>query len=285
MWWLIGFGIYLIICVLIYFTQENFIFRPEKLSQNFQFKYDFPFEELFYDMPDGARINALFFPSENSKGLVFYFHGNRRSIKGYGKISVDFTKNNYDVLMISYRGFGKSTGRRSEKNILTDAQTIYRIWKEKYGEERIIVFGRSMGSGFATKIAALNRPKMLLLDAPYYSFISVAARYTPFIPLRYLLRYPVTTYKWIRNVRCPIYIIHGTKDKLIPYRSSVRLRRITKPNSMLLSIKGAGHNNLRDYPEYHTKLARILNETLKVGQVRKLLNQNPLSDDERLFHF
>ncbi len=286
MWLLVGLLIYLILCILIYFMQENFIFRPEVLAQNFEFKYDFPFEERFYEMPDGARINALFFPAEGkSEGLVFYFHGNRRSIKGYGKIAPDFTHNHYDVLMISYRGFGKSTGKRTEKNIIADAQTIYRLIKEDYAEENIIIFGRSMGSGFATKIAALNKPNKLILDAPYYSFISVAARYTPFLPLRYLLRYPVTTYKWIRKVRCPIYILHGAKDTLIPYSSSVRLRRITKPNSMLLSIKKGNHNNLRDFPEYHDKLSRILNGRLKVGQNRKYLNQNPLGNDDKLFEF
>lgn len=283
-WIILILVLYLVVCVVIYFVQERFIFQPEKLKQDFEFKYDFPFEEQFFDIEPGVRINALYFFAENPKGLVVYFHGNRRSIKGYGKISIDFTQNGYDVFMMSYRGFGKSTGRRSEKGILSDAQYIYRILKEKWGDEKMIVFGRSMGSGFACKIAALNRPKMLILDSPYYSFIKVANRYTPFLPLRWLLRFHILTHKWIQKVKCPIFIIHGTKDKLIPYKHSVKLRTLVKNNSMLLSIKGGDHNNLRDFPEYHQKLKKVLDETLQVGK-RQLLYRSAIHDDDKIFNF
>src|SRR5262249_21726676 len=101
---------FLAICVFIYFFQEKFIFHPEKLPWNFKFKYDRPFKELFFDVERGVRINGLHFSVESRKGIVLYFHGNTRSIKGWAKYSRDFTRYGYDVVMVDYRGFGKSTG-------------------------------------------------------------------------------------------------------------------------------------------------------------------------------
>lgn len=284
-WLIVLIGIYIALAIMIYLFQDKLIFRPEKLPLDFKFEYDFPFEEQFYDIDANIRINALYFFSPQPKGLIFYFHGNRRSIKGYGKVSQDFTKNNYDVLMISYRGFGKSTGKITEKGILTDAQFIYKKNLSKWTEDKIIIFGRSIGSGFATKIAALNKPKALILDSPFYSFISVANKYTWFFPLQYLLRFPLRTYRWIKKVTCPIYIIHGTKDKLIPYRSAVRLRRLVRDNSMLLSIKGGGHNNLRKFAEYHNKIRKILDGTLEVGKRKLLYERSSIHSDEKIFNF
>ncbi|MEJ7912310.1 MAG: alpha/beta hydrolase, partial [Chitinophagaceae bacterium] len=81
--------------LLIYFFQERFIFRPEKLSQDFQFKYDAPFKELNFDIEEGVRINGLHFYRNGPRGLILYFHGNTRSIKGWAKYAKDFYRYNY----------------------------------------------------------------------------------------------------------------------------------------------------------------------------------------------
>ena len=98
--------------------QDKFIFKPEKLKQDFQFKYDVPFKELFFDVEPGVRINGLHFYREKPQGLILYFHGNTRSIKGWAKYAKDFYRYDYDVVLVDYRGFGKSTGKRGEKEML-----------------------------------------------------------------------------------------------------------------------------------------------------------------------
>ena len=103
---------------------------------------------------------------------------------------------------------------------------VYNKVKEQTSEDRIILYGRSLGSGFATKLAPMNSPKKLILDAPYYSLTKVIGRYMPFMPLSILLKYPLPTYKWLKYVQCPIHIIHDTNDKFIPYKSSVKLSKI-----------------------------------------------------------
>ncbi|MFM2338356.1 MAG: hypothetical protein RL115_1549 [Bacteroidota bacterium] len=255
--WYIVIGIALL-SVIAYFVQERFIFKPEKLKRNFQFKYDAPFKEYFFEIAPGVSINGLHFFRDNPKGLILYFHGNTRSIKGWARYAKDFYRYDYDVLLVDYRGFGKSTGKRSEIDMLNDMQFIYEKLKNTYGEEHLIVYGRSMGSGFATKLACDNSPRYLILDAPYYSFIKVVERFLPMLPVRFVLRFHLRTDKWIRQVKCHTYIIHGTKDWLIPIRHSEALQQLNPRIITLIRINGGGHNNLPSFHDYHNFIRDIL---------------------------
>jgi len=244
--------------VIVYFLQEKLIFKPEKLKQDFRFKYDIPFKELFFDVEPGVRINGLHFYREHPLGLILYFHGNTRSIKGWARYARDFYRYNYDVVLVDYRGFGKSTGKRGEKEMLSDMQFVYEALLKQYSEDHLIVYGRSMGSGFATKIASENKPRYLILDSPYYNFTRVVERFLPILPVRYVLRYHLRTDKWIRLVNCHTYIIHGTRDRLIPIRHSEALQKLNPQKITLIRIHNGGHNNLPQFDEYHNFILDIL---------------------------
>ena len=259
-------AIYLAISIALYYLQDYMLFKPEKLPKDFQFDYNNQeTKEYNLETRDGATINGLrFFPKGESKGVVLYLKGNSKSIKGWGKFAVDFTRHGYNVVMVDYRGFGKSTGKRSQKAIKRDLQVVYDKIKEQTSEDRIILYGRSLGSGFATKLASTNHPKMLILDAPYYSLTKVTARYAPFMPLSLLLKYPLPTYKWLKYVQCPIHIIHGTHDKLIPYKSSIKLSQINPKLTKMYTVIGGGHKNLNNFESYHNMLDDILNSQPKI---------------------
>ncbi len=247
-----------ILSILAYLLQEKFLFKPERLSADFVFKYDIPFREYFFEVAPGVRINGLHFQRETPKGLVLYFHGNSRSIKGWAKYARDLYRYNYDVVLVDYRGFGKSTGKRSEQDMLQDMQFVYDRLKEQYGEDHLIVYGRSLGSGFAAKLAADNNPRYLILDAPYLNFIKVIERFLPILPVRWVLRFHLRTDRWLRNVRCHTYILHGTSDRLIPIQHSEALQRINPNRITLIRIEGGGHNNLPKFDEYHNFIRDIL---------------------------
>lgn len=244
--------------IIAYFFQERFIFKPEKLHADFRFRYDIPFKEYFFDVEPGVRINGLHFYRNKPAGLILYFHGNTRSIKGWAKYARDFYRYNYDVLLVDYRGFGKSTGKRSEKEMLNDMQFVYDTLLVTYPEHHIIVYGRSMGSGFASKLASDNKPRYLILDAPYYNFVRVVERFLPILPVRFVLRFHLRTDRWIRRVNCHAYILHGTRDWLIPIRHSEELQQLNPHKITLIRIQGGGHNNLPRFDEYHNFIRDIL---------------------------
>jgi len=249
-----------VVSVLIYFFQERVLFHPEKLPKDFQFQYENQqVDEYNLELEDGAVINGLHFKTERPKGLVYYLKGNSKSIKGWGKFAVDFTLHGYDVIMIDYRGFGKSTGKLSQDSMKKDALYVYDRLKEKVKEEHIIVYGRSLGTGLATKVASMNNPKALVLACPYFSMSKNVKRYLPLVPLGLVMRYQMPTYKWIKYVDCPINLIHGTNDKVIRFKSSLRLSKLKPDTTKLYPIIGGGHKDLHNFESYHRALGEILN--------------------------
>jgi len=259
-WVYIVLAIIVVILLLVYLFQEKLIFHPEKLPKDFEFQYkNQEVEEYNLEVKPGVVINGLHFKSKNPKGVVYYLKGNTKSIKGWGKFAVDFTYHGWDVLMIDYRGFGKSTGKRSQKEMQKDVQRVYDEIKTRVPEKYIIVYGRSLGTGFATKLASVNNPRMLILVCPYYSILQNMKRYLPLPTLSFVVRYAMPTYKWIKYVKCPIKLIHGTSDKVVLFKNSLKLSKINPNLTRLYPIIGGGHKNIHNFEEYHRSLKEILN--------------------------
>ncbi len=238
--------------------QENYIFYPEKLPANYVFSFPSPFQEMNFKTEDGVIINGLLFKADSSKGVVFYLHGNAGSLRSWGFLNEDFTKRGYDVLFIDYRGFGKSTGQiENEEQIHADAKMIYQVLSDKYEEKNIIIYGRSIGTGPAAKLGSETKPKVVILETPYYSFTEIASHHFPALVVSLILKYRLETYKYITEIKCPIYLFHGTKDQTIPYDHSPRLSKLAD-NIHLTTLDGGNHNNLGDYEQYQKKLTEIL---------------------------
>ena len=245
---------YVAFCAIFYFFQHYAFFRPEILSPSFKYDYSFPFEELEFEMEDGGRINGIYFTVPSSRGVVFYLKGNSRSIKGWGKFAKDFLSNGYDFIMIDYRGFGKSKGKRSQQRLFNDSQYMYKWLVQHYPEEKIVLYGRSLGSGIAARVASWNNPKLLILDSPYFSFYYNTRRYLFWTPLKWILRYDIRTDQYLKTASCPIHIIHGTSDHLIPYSQSKMLYELYPDKIKLIPVEAAGHNDLQEFPEYYHAL-------------------------------
>ena len=249
---------YVVLILAFYFFQHFVFFRPEILPSNFTYEYEFPFEELSFDMEDGGSINGIHFKVPNAKGVVYYFKGNSRSIKGWGKFAKDFLSKGYDFFMVDYRGFGKSKGKRTEAIIYSDMQHIYKWLSKEYKEEEIVIYGRSLGSGFAARIASWNNPKMLILDSPYYSLHHQLRRFAYWMPIRWILRYRIPSNLFVKSLTVPLYLIHGTRDLLITYKNSELLYKERPEQSELVPIDKGRHNNLPSFKQYHEELYRIL---------------------------
>ncbi len=247
--------------LIIYFFQQKFFFHPEKLPSDFKFAYDqLVAEELEAETEPGVKISYLHFKAENTKGIVFYLKGNTKNIKGWGKFAIDFTRLNYDVIMMDYRGFGKSTGKRTSDGLKHDIQYVYNLVKQQVPEERIIVYGRSIGTGFASMLAANNNPRLLILNSPIYSLERAVNRYLPWLPAKYFIRFNLPTYKYLRKVHCPIKIIHGSDDRLVPVKTAIELSEIQPDNTRLYIILKAGHIDVHKFKEYHKVLDEIFED-------------------------
>jgi uncharacterized protein len=249
------------IVLIIHLYQEFLIFHAEYLPPDY--KYNFPgrFSELMWDV-DGVKINALHFRVDQPKGVILYFHGNAGSLHTWGDVASDFTRRGYDVLIPDYRGYGKSTGKiKNEEMLHQDASFAYRYLRNHYKENEIVIYGRSLGSGLATYLAKSSHPRMLILETPFFNFMNVAHYHYPFMPMiffKWFLRYKLMSNLWIPEVTCPVYLFHGTADQIVPYESSIRLMKLIKAGGKLVTIEGGGHNDLSDFIIYHVQLDKIL---------------------------
>jgi len=256
---LIAAGI-LILGGLIYNFQEKMIFFPEKLPADFNYSFDgnSNFEEIDFQTSKGIVINGLLFKAENSKGVVLYFHGNAGSLRSWGYVAEDFTQKEYDILIIDYRGYGKSTGNiKGEDGFHHDAKFIYNELLGQYQEDNIVIYGRSIGTAIAARLAAENNPKSLILESAYFNFIDLANYHYSFLPNSPLLKFQLETNVYVKETKCPVHLIHGTNDRIVPYVHSVRLSEISD-NIELKSIEGGGHNDLSEFQEYHIWLHMVL---------------------------
>lgn len=244
--------------IAVYIFQEQLIFHPERLSEKYKYRFDIPFEEKKYKTPDGNVLDALFFKAENSKGIVYYHHGNAGNLEHWGIKAIDFVTKGYDVLMYDYRGYGKSTGKiKNEKMLFADATLIYKEILYDYKERDIVVYGSSLGTGIATYIAYNNHPSKLILETPYFNFYDVAKFHYPYLPNSILLHYQFKTDVFLDKVKSEVYLFHGTEDETVPYNSSERLEKLSD-NIKLYTIKDGSHNNLNTFEVYHNWLGEVL---------------------------
>ena len=245
---------------MLYFLQEQLIFLPTKLPQDYNYNFDVKFEELFLETPDGAQLNGLHFYADNPKGVILYYHGNAGDLSRWGEIVSPFTDLNYDVLAMDYRTYGKSTGKISEKVLYQDAKLFYEHLLKKYNENEIIVYGRSLGTGIATNVASVVDCKLLILETPFYSLMDVASERFPFLPTKLFLKYKIPSFEHIQHVNVPIYVFHGTSDEVVSYESGKKLfEAIPHTNKRMFTIENGAHNNLDEFDEYWENLKKILN--------------------------
>ncbi|WP_435625621.1 alpha/beta hydrolase [Flagellimonas sp.] len=233
------------------FLQEKFIFLPTQLPQDYVYTFEGDFEEFFLTHPDGAKLNALQFKSKNPKGAILYFHGNAGDLSRWGEIAIRFVDFNYDVIVMDYRGYGKSTGERSETKLLEDAQLFYEYTGKIFPSEKIVVYGRSLGASIATFVASKNKVGKLILETPFYNLTDVAEERFPLLPMKTILKYKLASNKYIQQVQAPIRIFHGTEDRVVAYNSGKRLFQVIPiDNKKMYTVDGGKHNDLDEFEEY-----------------------------------
>ena len=235
---LVLFSLYVVICVGLYFVQDSIIFDAQKLDKSHRFRSG---EEIRIPVDKNISLSTYHLPVKNPKGVVLYFHGNRGNIRRCIRQIESFAPAGYELYMPDYRGYGKSDGQISnEKDFFEDAQKVYDYVKSIHSESQISIVGYSLGTGPSTYLGAHNKPKEVVLIAPFISFIDMKNRWTHLIP-DFLLKFKLDNSKHILESNCPFTILHGTQDEVIPYDSSEALESIDPDRIDLITLRGEGH--------------------------------------------
>jgi uncharacterized protein len=255
--------LYAAVGIAVYYGQEHFLFHPVKAERTTV--YDFggqPHAEINLPYDKQTNLNIVQFksagPDSVVRGVVLYFHGNGQNVELYSRRAPDFTHQGYEVWMLDYPGFGKSTGVFDEQRLYDYALVFYKLARSRWPPSRIIIYGSSLGTGIAAELADIRDCRRLILESPYYSIESLANRYLPIYPWSRLLHYHFPIYSHLPAVTAPITIFEGTKDKTVPYSNAARLKPLLKNGDEFITIEGAGHNDLHDFPLFTTKLDSVL---------------------------
>lgn len=251
---------YVIILFTFYLFRDSLIFQRTTINKSFTFAFDVPFREYFITTPDNITINALYFSAPSpSKGLIFYLHGNADDLRRWGKFAKDFTSLGYDVFMMDYRGYGKSTGYPKEETLHQDASFVFNWVATNIRPARTIIYGRSLGSGVASQLAIKAQPDMLILETPFADFADVIP--FPLQPALWLFPFDIqfSNLKTLPLVACRKIIFHGTSDWVVPLSSAEKLKPLLGKDDRFYIIPEAGHRNINKYQLYHEKLAEVLN--------------------------
>jgi len=246
---------YALVLAALWFGQERLLFRPAPLPAEHRFVLGDDVHETWVDVP-GARLNALHLRLPHPDGVVFFLHGNGGNLQSWFVNAAFYRALNLDLFMIDYRGYGKSSGRiESQAQLQADVRAAWAQLAPAYEGRRRIVYGRSLGSGLAAMLAADVQPELTVLVSPYASMASLAGEHYPWVPAA-VLRYPLHTDEAIARIRGPVLLVHGGNDTLIAPEHSRRLRALA-PNSRLLLVPEAGHNDIQQFPLYLDNLRRV----------------------------
>jgi alpha-beta hydrolase superfamily lysophospholipase len=251
--------IYCSVGIALYHLQEKLLFHPVTLSQNFQFKFDVPFKEVNIPMNKTDAVNMIqFLPADPAiKGVVLYFHGNSDNVIRYEKNAEIFTKKGYEVWIPDYPTYGKTTGELTEENMYLQAKEVYKLAHSKFSSDSIFVYGKSLGTGVASYIAAKEKCAALILETPFYSIPSLFSTYAPIYPTSRMSHFKFPVGEYLGEVTEPVLIFSGTSDKVIPYRNAAKLKKVLKKGDEFITLQNGTHNNVTSFPIFQEKIDSV----------------------------
>ncbi len=248
-------GIGVAVLAWIYTFQESLIFHPERLPAEHRFAFS-DVSEVSIDV-GGETLSALHLKLPAPRGVVFFLHGNNGNLATWFTNSDFYRAANYDLFMLDYRGYGKSSGRiDSEAQLRADVLAAWQVVERQYVGKRRVIYGRSLGTALAAGLAAQVQPDLTILVSPYCSLAQVMQAHYPLLPT-VLLRYRLETCADAAHLRSPLLLVHGEDDTVIPVWHSEQLLAVA-PQARLLRLPGAAHADVHRFSAYTSELLRTL---------------------------
>lgn len=225
-------------------------------------------EELVLTAPDGAELVAWRARAQGGRPTILYLHGNAGNLAGRADRFQRYQRQGFGLMMLSWRGYGGSSGRPTEVNNVADAVLAFdALVASGVRADDVVVYGESLGSGVAIQLAGRRRVGALVLDAPYTSIVDVAILSYPYLPVRPLLLDRYESDRHIERVTAPVLVLHGERDSVIPVRMGRALYELVQGEKKLVLFPEGGHVDLDSYGAVET-VAQWIPQVLEPGAVR-----------------
>jgi fermentation-respiration switch protein FrsA (DUF1100 family) len=234
----VGFGL------MLYILQSKFLYCPVRRVRYSPEELGLEFEEITITASDGVKLNGWYIPAPNAKFTMLFLHGNGGNIAHRLDSIQLFYNLGLNCFIFDYRGYGKSTGKPTEQGTYLDATAAYEwLTKEKGIKPRdIIIFGRSLGGSIAAELARKTETGSLILESAFTSYVAMGKKFYWYMPVKWFARYRYNTLEYIRDVKCPVMVIHSPDDEIIPFEFGRQLYIAANEPKKFVEISG-GHND------------------------------------------
>ncbi|WP_254276682.1 alpha/beta hydrolase [Halomonas sp. 3H] len=272
--WLVGIAlVYLLVVALAWAFQERLLYLPHMGREPIGTPADrgLAWSPVTLETEDGLALDAWWLPHERPRASLLFLHGNAGNLSHRLDSLAQFHRLGLSVLILDYRGYGRSEGRPSEEGLALDARAGWRWLREAAGlaPEEIVLFGRSLGAAVAAELTMTleaegleeDGPAAVILESPFRSVPKLGQRLYPFLPARWLARVSHDTEAHVQGVEAPLLVIHSRDDEIIPFSEGEAVYRAARDPKRLLEIRG-GHNTgfLESEPDYSAGIDAFLTE-------------------------
>mgnify|MGYP001198136420 CR=1 FL=1 len=214
---LIIFIIYFLILLILYFFQRNLLYLPSE-NNYYGDKLIVSVDKVKIKTEDNIYLLGWYHKKKHKYKTILFLHGNAGSLENRIHKINHFKNMNINFLIIAWRGFSGNVGKPTEEGLYNDARSAV-SWLENQGimKKDIILYGESLGTGVATEIAQNNNFAGIILESPFTSMVDAAKNEYPIFPIRFLLKDKYESDKKIKNIKSPIFIMHGKVDEIVPF--------------------------------------------------------------------
>jgi hypothetical protein len=221
----------------IFFPVSSFNLTPKDLYLKYK--------DVYFTTKDGKRLHGWFFPLKGEFPVIMFCHGNAGNISHRLDNIRLLLENKLQVFIFDYRGYGKSSGKPSEKGLYLDglAAYDYLVQEEHFPPDHIILFGRSLGASIAIDVSLKRDARSIIIEGAFTSTKDMAKTLLLFNLLSPLLPAHYDNLKKVAHVNLPKLIIHSEDDEIVPFSMGQKLFDASKAPRYFFRLKGAGHND------------------------------------------
>jgi fermentation-respiration switch protein FrsA (DUF1100 family) len=242
-----GVGGYVVLVCVLYLAQRTMLYHPIATHVQPAEASLAEAQEVVLDTSDGEKVIAWHVPPRDDMPVVIYFHGNAEIVAWRVERHRALIANGTGLIALSYRGYAGSSGTPTEEGLHRDADAAYAFAVAHYAPERIVLWGHSLGTGVAVRLAAEKPVGKVILEAPYTSTVDVAAGSFPFVPVRWLMLDQFHSDERIGAIKASLLIMHGARDDVIPIRFGERLFALAPEPKRFIRYEQGGHVDLDDF--------------------------------------
>ncbi|MBS3821557.1 MAG: alpha/beta hydrolase [Phycisphaerae bacterium] len=231
------------VLVLLTLFQSRFVYHPRRDLESTPEEVGLNYQDVQLTAADGVKLHGWWVPHPSPRATVLLLHGNAGNISHRTDLLRFLHECGVDVLIIDYRGYGRSEGKPTENGTYADAMAAWRYLLDERGVSpgRIVLHGRSLGGAVATWLAMQVEPAGLIVESSFTSARDMASQVLPVFPT-FLVRFKYNSINRIGEIDCPLLVIHSRDDDLVPHEQGRRLYEAARQPKRFVELEG-GHND------------------------------------------